>query len=103
MFPPTPQSQMETLQPQVELSQQIDVECRSNLTLTSADHILSSVNNAPITSQNAISICSVTPKPTTLHTPMTTVQYHSYNQQQELLCDNAADESSTSSQVATYI
>ena len=101
MFPLTLDVQMRTLQHQVELlRQQIDVTSRNSLTFTSAGPVFSSVNITPSTSHNTIPIHSVTQQPTTVHTPVTTVQY---NSQQKLLCDISTDETSTSSKVHSYV
>ena len=97
MFPLTPQVQMGILQHQVELlQQQMNVISRSNSTFTSADPVFPSVNIVPSASQNTIPIHSVTQQSTTVHTPLTTVQY---NSQHKLVCDISTDETSTSSQV----
>ena len=101
MFPLTLEAPMGTLQHQVVLSQQqIDVTSRNSLTFTSAGPVFSSVNIAPSASHNTIPIHSVTQQPTTVHTPVTTVQY---NSQQKLLCDISTDETLSSSKVHSYI
>ena len=98
------QTQMGTLQPQVQLPQQqiSDIVSRSNLSFTSAGPAFSTVNIAPSTSQTSFPIYSATPQQTTVHTPVTTVQCDSYCQQQKLLHNNSASGASSSSQVATY-
>ena len=99
MFPPTLEAQMGALQHQVELlQQQMNVASRSSLTFTPAGPVFSSVNIVPSPSQNTIPIHSITQQSTTVHTPVTTVQY---NSQQKLVYDISTDQTSTSSQVHT--
>ena len=64
------QQQMRALQSQIQLLQQI------GFTSTSAGPVFSSRSCAPSTSQTTY---SVAPQPTTIHTPVTTVQ--SYGEQ----------------------
>ena len=77
-------SQRELSQCQVCLSkQQTSTVLRSDLIFTSAGPVFSSVNIPHLTSQFSIPTYSVTPQSTTMHTTVTTVQYNSYNQQQQ--------------------
>ena len=84
MFPQVQNSQRETLQHQVCLSQQkISTVSRSNLTFTSDGPVFSSVNIPHLTSQFSGPTYSVTLQSTTVHTTVSTVQYNSYSQQQQ--------------------
>ena len=84
MFQQTQQALMGGLQSQAQLPQQI------GFTPTSADPVFSSRSCAPSTSQTTY---SVAPLPTTVHTPVTTVQ--SYSEQHN-------SPSLSSSQVRSY-
>ena len=106
------QPQMATLQPPVHLpqqqqqqqQQQNDNVISSSLAFTSDGPAISFTNSTPSTSQSSVPIHSVAPQPTTVHTPVTTVQCNSYSQQKSH-CDNSinssSSSSSSSSQVAT--
>ena len=84
MYPQARNSQRETLQHQVCLSQQkLSTVSRSNLTFTSAGPVFSSVNISYLTSQTSIPTYLVAPRSTTAHATVTTVQHNSYNQQQQ--------------------
>ena len=91
-----PQVQMGTSHPQVQLPQQQigDVGFRSGSLLTSPAAVCSSNTLVPSTSQPSVTLCSHTLQSTTVHTPVTTVQY---NQQQKLLYDNIPSITTTSS------
>ena len=84
MFPQPQQAQMELLQPQMCLSQQqIIAVSKNNLTFTSAYSVFSHVNSTSSTSQSSIPTSSVTLQPTTVHTPVTTIQSDSYDEQKQ--------------------
>ena len=95
MLQQTQQAQIGSLQSQVQLPLHVS---RNNLMFTSAGPVFSSRNFTPSTSQT---IYSVAPQPTSVHTPVTEVQ--SSSEQQNSLCDNSMNSTSTSSsQVHTY-
>ena len=91
-----PQVQMGTSHPQVQLPQQQigDVGFRSGPLFTSPAAVCSSNTLVPSTSQPSVTLCSHTLQSTTVHTPVTTVQY---NQQQKLLNDNTPSITTSSS------
>ena len=89
---PFQQAQMRMVQPQIQLPQQIGDVSGSSLESASNDPAFSSINSISLTS---VSICSVPPQVTTVHTSVSRVQYD-YNQQ------NPQNESSSSSQVVSY-
>ena len=96
----TQQAQMETSHLQLQVPQQQIGDVRL---FTSAGPVISSRTLVPSTLQTTVALCSHTPQSTTVHTPMTTVQY---SQQQQLLCDNSTittSSSSSSSQVHTHM
>ena len=92
------QAQMGALQPQLQFPQQQidDVVSRSGLIISSTSSGFSSVNIVSAASQSSPPTYVHAPQPTTVHIPVTTVQY---NSQQKLLCDISTDETSPSSQV----
>ena len=104
-----PQVQMGASHSQVQLPQQQsgDVRFRSGPLFTSPVAVCSSNTLVPSTPQPSVTLCTHTPQSTTVHPPVTTVQY---NQQQTLLYDNTpsitttiSSSSSSSSQVHTHM
>ena len=91
----TQQALMRALQPHVQfLQQQIDnIVSNSNLITSTTSPAFTPFNMVSTTSQSLCTTSSVTPQPTTVHTPMTTVQ------QQKLQSNSSTNITSSSPQV----